>query len=165
MNQLFCRIIASVLLLVTPLLVRAAEGQIAREPTRTEKTPCPQTQATLDLVSHKAQSGRVFAIARLGEGESSPTLSERRLYNVREYLTGHGRRRGRISDEQLITALGPRTRGLGRVDLYANGEYVGSLFASPKRDLQVAECETLSHPWFYPARKAKPPAAYRIVNQ
>jgi hypothetical protein len=60
--------------------------------------------------------GYIIAIARLGDGEFSPTLARRRLGFARDYLIN---RRGY---EKIVTAVGERVRGYGLVELYVAGE-------------------------------------------
>lgn len=60
----------------------------------------------------------IFIIARLGTGESSRTLSRRRLYAPMHYLI---ETRG-ISKDKIVPAEGERVKGPGRVEIYVGGK-------------------------------------------
>ena len=61
-------------------------------------------------------SHRIFVIARLGTGETSRRLNQRRLADIKvEY--GDNLRNGKI-----ILTEGPRVKGLGRVEFYLGSD-------------------------------------------
>jgi hypothetical protein len=76
-------------------------------------------KAILDHASIDAKKDEtIFIIPRLGTGESSRSLSRRRLYAPRHYLMGT---RG-IPENRIIIAEGERVKGLGHVEVYLGGK-------------------------------------------
>jgi len=99
---------------------------------RFDGTHCETTKAELDLLAERApQDTVIIIIARLGTGEYSRGLNQRRLKIVREYLE---MTRG-IPQDRLIAAEGQRVRGLGQIDLYVGGKLFLRFTLNRNKDL------------------------------
>jgi hypothetical protein len=99
---------------------------------------CEENIARLDEVDLQAgKAGLVIAIARLGKGERSSVLSQRRLHNIRVYLN---RFRSHEADS-IVLAEGERIQGRGRVELYINGKLLYALELGRGEDLYVGSCD------------------------
>lgn len=71
----------------------------------------------LDNLAYELRSsvaGRVFVIARLGDGETARWLNLARLEGARFYLVESGR----TQKERIVFAEGERVKGEGRVEFY-----------------------------------------------
>ncbi|HKP37788.1 MAG TPA: hypothetical protein VJT71_13105 [Pyrinomonadaceae bacterium] len=90
--------------------------------------------------AHRAAGtdGTIIAIARLGTGEQSREINNRRLHNVRVYLTEYGWHRDPAT---VIIAEGKRARGYGQVELYVRGILFATLATRRNQDLLVGSCE------------------------
>ncbi len=86
---------------------------------------CEDTKQTLGVVHELSRSNTLIIIARLGNGESKRSLSKKRLNAARDFLESRWRR----SPQLTTLADGDAVRGLGRLELYTNGDltYVISL--------------------------------------
>jgi hypothetical protein len=80
----------------------------------------------------------LIIITRLGNGENSFDLSKHRLHNAREYLLTSP---VSISKDRIITTVGEKTDGLGRVEFYFGGKRIESLLTWKNRPLCVDCCE------------------------
>jgi hypothetical protein len=108
-------------------------------------TGCEENEARLDSILIQMEERKdprdVFIIiARLGDGEQSLETSRRRLHNAKEYLLIR-RDVPAIKRNQIVTALGDRTSGLGRIELYIGGKLVDRLLVGKNRGLCVDCCE------------------------
>lgn len=115
---------------------------------------CESNIARLDRIHSEAgDDGLVIAIARIGDGEQSRRLNQRRLHNVRLYLE---RVRGR-APKTLITAESERARGRGRVEIYVGGKLVDVLGVARGEDLYAGSCDGTSEVdhLFYDSRRRK----------
>jgi len=70
----------------------------------------------MQKVNESGKSELVFVIARLGKGEYTSRLNQRRLHNARTYLEN------RLKSESIIVAEGERVNGEGRVEFYVGSE-------------------------------------------
>ena len=75
-------------------------------------------KAEMDRLAGRAEGKLIILIARLGNGESSKSLAQRRLQTIRDYL----KNTRAIPAERLVTAVGQRVRGAGRIEVYLDGE-------------------------------------------
>lgn len=99
---------------------------------------CESNIARLDRIHSEAgENGLIIAIARLGNGEQSRQLNERRLQNLRLYLE---KVRGR-APRAIITAQAARTRGRGRVEIYLGGKLVDVFGVKRGEDLYAGSCD------------------------
>lgn len=87
----------------------------------------------------------MILISRLGPGEQSIELNRRRLHNVREFLTAY------VPGQMIVTALGDKANGYGRVELYIGGKLVDAMLAERKKDLLVDCCEGNNR--YYPDKR------------
>lgn len=100
---------------------------------------CEVNDNYLDNAHHLAGADTIIiAIAHLGDGERNPELNRRRLHNVKAYLTNFGWRR---RPGTVITAVGERVNGYGRIDIYVRGGHWASLAVRRNGDLIVGLCE------------------------
>jgi hypothetical protein len=80
---------------------------------------CEGTKAILDrFVIEAGSDGIIILVARFGNGEVSPKINRDRLQHINYYLNIT---RG-IPKNKLVLAEGERARGLGRVEIYAQGK-------------------------------------------
>jgi hypothetical protein len=77
-------------------------------------------KAILDFASieRKKDETTIFIIARLGTGESSRRLNQRRLYAPTQYFI---ETRG-IPETKIVAAEGARVKGPGLVEIYVGGK-------------------------------------------
>jgi hypothetical protein len=102
---------------------------------------CEYRTAILDSIHQKTPADQtIMVIARLGDGETGPNLSWRRLHNVRvywrEYLYPEHRRKA----ETIILAEGERVKGLGHLEFYVGGRLVEVMKVARNGDLSVGSC-------------------------
>ena len=93
-----------------------------------------------------AEGRKTIIIARLGNGECSRELNQRRLYNVQTFLS----RYKTISAENIVVAEGEKARGYGRVEIYVGGKLLTTLTVLKNEDLMVDCCEGDTN--FYPGK-------------
>jgi len=93
-----------------------------------------------------AEGRKTIIIARLGNGECSRELNQRRLYNVQTFLS----RYKTISAENIVVAEGEKARGYGRVEIYVGGKLLTALTVLKNEDLMVDCCEGDTN--FYPGK-------------
>jgi hypothetical protein len=104
----------------------------------TKPVNCESDIAMLDLASNQAgENGLIIVIAHLGDGDHRPDLNNRRLHNVRIYLTQWD---GHRNPDNVITATGERVKGYGRVGLYVRGQLSVTILIRPNADLIVGSC-------------------------
>jgi len=84
-----------------------------------------------------AGDGLIIAIARLGSGEQRSDLNRRRLHNLKLWLHEI---RGRET-KTIITAVGDRVRGRGRIEIYTGAKLVDVLGLGKDEDLAVGSCD------------------------
>jgi hypothetical protein len=99
---------------------------------------CEFNAAFLDFIHDLTKDGGlIIVIGRLGDGETSRSLNQRRLQMVRQYLTNNPWKKPR---ESVILAEGERVSGLGRVEFYFEGKLERALLVKRQRNLQVFNC-------------------------
>lgn len=104
--------------------------------------------ATMLMGEEPSPNGVFILIARLGTGETRSELNRRRLFNISDrFISARG-----VSPEKVITTIGKKVNGLGRVEIYWKGEMVGALLADKNRDICVSCCP--SNEDHYPGRDA-----------
>lgn len=141
MKTLYFVPIVSVLLVCSP---GTAQIHPAAASTGTEAIPrnCEGNVFILNAAHVAADTSgadtSIIAIARLGDGERNRRINQRRLHNIRVYLTEFGWQRDPAT---VITAEGERTKGYGRVELYVRGVLFESLAVKRNQDLLVGSCE------------------------
>ncbi len=105
-------------------------------------TGCEYNTSVLDSLAQKTKlSDLIIVIAHLGPKDTKPNLNNRRLHNVRTYLTefltdSSVRRR----PETVVLAQGERAQHFGTINFYANGKLVDTLKIRANSDLSVANC-------------------------
>jgi hypothetical protein len=110
--------------------------------TQAGPTGCEYNTAILDgLAQHTERDELIIVIARLGPKDTKPNLNNRRLHNVRSYLSefltdSHVRR----APETIVLAQGERAPDYGSVEFYVKGKLVNTLKLRPNSDLSVANC-------------------------
>ena len=85
------------------------------------------------LEARKEREGYIIVIARLGDGEKSQRLSQRRLKAATDYLRSKAR-------NKVVAAHGERLKGFGRLELYVGGRLLYSL-AYPRNG--IIDCRGL----------------------
>jgi hypothetical protein len=75
-------------------------------------------KAEMDMLAGRAEGKLIILIARLGNGESANSLAQRRLRTINDYL----KNTRALPQERLVTAVGQRVPGAGRIEAYLDGE-------------------------------------------
>jgi hypothetical protein len=102
---------------------------------------CAYRTAILDVIHQKTPADEsIMVIARLGDGETRPNLSWRRLHNVRVYWTEYLYEEHRRKPETVILAEGEKVKGLGHLEFYVGGRLVGVMKVARNADLDVLPC-------------------------
>jgi hypothetical protein len=120
----------------TPIAVRSGS------PRQDRPTGCEYNTAILDSLAQKTKLDElIIVIARLGSNETKANLNNRRLHNVRTYLTEFltdpsVRRR----PETVVLAQGERAQDIGTIEFYVNGKLVNALKIRANADLSIANC-------------------------
>src|SRR5437870_4542263 len=112
-----CCVVA--LIVVAAILIRSGRVWAQEESKKPDiiqanATRCQQNTIYIADTGAIAQTtkDRMFVIARLGTGETSRRLNQRRLADIK---TEYG---DNFRDGKIILAQGPRVTGLGRVEFY-----------------------------------------------
>ena len=131
--------------LTLSLLFAGLNSLFAQKVVHSTNAPCEENSAWLDLLMQRVNESkkpeRVFVIARLGEGEKSRRLNQRRLHKARTYLNN------RLKSESIVVAEGERASGEGRVEFYVGSELVLVSMVRRGADLCVNCFET--NPKYY----------------
>ncbi len=93
---------------------------------RADSGSCEVNSAHLDYLAQdfRSSGGRIFVIARLGDGESSRALNRSRLEYARFYLVLNRE----LNADRVVFAEGERVKGEGRLELYLGSKlYLVSL--------------------------------------
>ena len=104
----------------------------------TNPSTCEENISILGAATQAVdKDGLLIVIARLGDGEQNRGLNNRRLHNVRAYLSEYVHAR---APETIITAEGERVNGYGRIELYVRGKLFHVLTIPRNGDLLVGSC-------------------------
>lgn len=105
-----------------------------------QTTNCEFSTALLDSLAQKTPAKElIIVIAHLGDGDTRPNLNERRLHNVRTYLTNY-LTLGRREPNAVVVAGGERIKGNGSLEFYVSGKLYDTLRLRPNADLSLGEC-------------------------
>lgn len=110
------------------------------QPSHIESTPsnCEENISILGAATQAVtKDDLLIVLARLGDGERNKELNQRRLHNVRTYLSEYVNAR---APETIIIAEGERVRGHGRIELYVGGKLFHVLRIPRNGDLLVGSC-------------------------
>ncbi len=145
------RIILLLLVMVSCAVVSAQEGTSRLNGWGVPNEPqnCEMNLQDLEHARNLARqetNGFLIIVARLGDGERRRELNYRRLHNVRLQLTLIG-----AASDKIVVAEGERIRGLGRVEFYVRGEFIGALPGRRGADICVGCCGPDEN--FYPYRR------------
>lgn len=129
----------------TLLLILCISNLTAQDGYVAIPTSCEENEARLDMIlmqfeKQKDPDNVLIIIARLGKGEKSLETSRRRLHNAKEYLLIRPAS-PIIPRNKIITAIGDRTSGFGRVELYFGGKLVDQLIVRKNGNLCVDCCQ------------------------
>ena len=125
----------------------AARGfKISDKPMNCESNLARMEQVAFLTFEQTENGGVLIVIARLGYGEKSREINQRRLYNAREKLKERG-----VSAEKILVAEGEPIEGFGRVEFYLSGKLVGGLLAERNQDLCVECCG--DYKLYYPEKE------------
>lgn len=133
------------LLLCLALLLGLVSGSIkvtSQSTTQAGPTGCEYNTAILDALAQKTDPDElIIVIARIGPHDTKRTLNNRRLHNVRaylsEFLTDPGVRR---KPEMLVLAQGERAPDYGSIEFYVAGKLFHTLRLRANADLSVGNC-------------------------
>ena len=112
----------------TPLDTRR-QSEAAERPTNCETASLVRDETI--GAWREAPTANIILVARLGKGERSSSLGNRRL------AAWVGRLRDWGAD-RLVTAIGERTAGLGRVEIYVSGRLLYTILF--KRNAAIVDC-------------------------
>lgn len=135
LNLLLC-LMAVVGITTEPIAVRSEAM------TQASPTGCEYNTAILDgLVQKTNPNELIIVIAHLGPRDTKPNLNNRRLHNVRTYLTefltdSSVRRR----PETIVLAQGDKAQDYGNVEFYVGGKLVDTLKIRQNSDLSLGNC-------------------------
>ena len=159
----FPRLLFSICLyLLSPMVIETSSCQelptndqlsTNEQPAKTRGTDSELNGATLDDLFHEAEAikATVVIISRLGKGESSRKLHERRLHNVIERFTYS---ESRFSKSRIVPAIGERSSSKGRIEFFINGRLRFISEIDRGKDIRVDCCEMF--PQYYPWYRGKP---------
>jgi hypothetical protein len=138
-----------------------------------QTTNCEFSTALLDSLAQKTPAKEmIIVIAHLGDGDTRPNLNERRLHNVRTYLT-HYITLGRRESNSLVVAVGERVEGSGSIEFYVGGKLYETLRLKTNADLSLGECshgpeiDPCNFPkqqQLYPCRTGTPAVIFHSMN-
>jgi hypothetical protein len=136
-------IVLSLMLMATA--VALTQKPIARQSsslTQDRPTGCESNTAILDGLVQKTQPDElIITIAHLGANETRRNLSNRRLHNVRAYLTEFLTDPSvRRKPETIVLAQGQPVQDFGSIEFYVNGKLIDTLRIRTNADLSVANC-------------------------
>ncbi|MCA1615302.1 MAG: hypothetical protein LC800_14600 [Acidobacteria bacterium] len=145
------RIILLLLMLMSCGVVRAQEetSRLNGWGVPNEPQNCEMNLQDLEHARNLARretNGFLIIMARLGDGERRRELNYRRLHNVRLQLTNIS-----FPADKIVAAEGERVSGLGRVEFYVRGEFIGALPVRRGADICVGCCGPDEN--FYPYRR------------
>ncbi|MCA1625345.1 MAG: hypothetical protein LC778_16410 [Acidobacteria bacterium] len=102
---------------------------------------CWRNGLTLENITQSTPANEtIIVIARLGDRDSKPNLSKRRLQNVRTYWTQYLGEQIRRDRKTVILAEGEPTSGFGQIEFYVRGKLVELVKVSPNSDFNAADC-------------------------
>lgn len=140
------RFLISLVLSITAIDSRpSAVG--AQSTAQNRPTGCEYNTSILDGLAQKTKPDElIIVIAHLGTRDTKPNLNDRRLHNVRTYLTEFLTEPSvRRKPATVILAQGERVQGFGRIDFYVHGQLAESLRIRVNADLSVANCAREPH--------------------
>jgi hypothetical protein len=111
-----------------------AIGQDEKKPFSDESVAgCEVVMRVLSTVNNLRVNDNIIVISRLGKGESSISLSRKRLNQIRDYLQGSWKRRR----ETIILATGENADGFGRIEFYVVGMLADVLYVKKNQLLRL----------------------------
>ena len=106
-----------------------------------------------DLIAGARQTGEpVFVVSRLGKADKT-RYNRRRLHNAVTRLVDYP---VALPAEQVVSAIGQRTKGSGRVEFYLGGRLFYVVTFRANRDFIVDCCEREDDVLYYPRRRRAP---------
>jgi hypothetical protein len=123
-------------------LIAGSINATSQSTTQAGPTGCEYNTAVLDGVTQQTGPDElIIVIARLGPKDTKPNLNNRRLHNVRSYLSEFlTDSRVRRRPETLVLAQGERAPDFGSVEFYVEGKLFHTLKLRPNADLSIANC-------------------------
>lgn len=122
------KIILIVLFLLTIPSVYAQTKPSAND---VRPTNCELVQRILSTVHELTPNRNLIIISRLGDYETSHRLHQIRLNSARKYLESVWKRQ----PDTIVLAAAAKTKGLGRLELYVNGDLSYVIYAKRKNDI------------------------------
>lgn len=95
--------------------------------------PCEFAQSTLSVIHNLAKGKNIIIISRLGNGEVSNSLHKKRLSSAKKFYIDSWNRPA----DTIITASGDRVKGLGRLDIFLDGNYLDKILIGKNASLYV----------------------------
>ena len=130
------------LILCLIVLISGSIDCVSQSKTQPVPTGCEYNTAVLDGVTQQTGPDElIIVIARLGPKDTKPNLNNRRLHNVRSYLSEFlTDSRVRRRPETIVLAEGERASDYGSVEFYVEGKLFHTLKLLPNSDLSLANC-------------------------
>lgn len=140
-------------MLLPVLLVTVVSAQNQATVVELQSNGCEIDEANFSVVWNDAKeipNGNSFliAIARLGDGDKTRSLNQKRLNATKEYIVG----RIGFPANKLIVAEGEKVSGNGRVEFYIGGVLTHVILPKPNFSLCTECCNP---PDFTPRRNIK----------
>jgi hypothetical protein len=106
-----------------------------------EPARCADRTATLQGITQDTPADELITVvARLGDGDSRPDLSWRRLANVRAYWTEFLPKGYRRKPETILLIQGESVKGHGHLEFYVRGKLVWVLKVARNSDVDFGNC-------------------------
>jgi hypothetical protein len=114
-----CRCVRYLLLIMVlaPVPLRAAQGKVDFDAETTKAI----LEATGGRILSGERGGVLILISRLGDGERSQRLAQKRLDDLRGYVLDHPFNGASFPPDRIVCAVGEPVRGQGCVEVYVGG--------------------------------------------
>jgi hypothetical protein len=115
--------------------------EVAYKATHSAPVECEYRTGIIERIhAIKPADEVITVVARTGECETSPNLNQRRLHNVRAYLTEWWPEGFRRKPGTVILAEGEKVDGNGRLEFYVGGKLVEMMQVVPNGDVTFDSC-------------------------
>ena len=123
------------------LILQLTTITVVSQSSKETKSTCEEVSLTLDVVANKLlaenNDSKLIIIARLGKTERDLALSVKRQFAVKKYLMLQG-----VKSNQIIFAMGVKTKGLGSLSLYTQDSDIHQIVVGKNDLIPVGYCES-----------------------
>ena len=120
-------------------------------------TNCESASLLLEsAISAARNDGSIKIVTHRGTLDHRADIVHRRIFNVATFLTDFYPDK-RMPSERVRSSEGDTVQGQGTVEIFVNGQLVGTLVARPDRDILVGRCDDRDpvERKFYPWREQR----------